>query len=562
MDGSDGMGRGRGFLSARGPKVVDETGNAVRLRGVGIGGWLLPEGYMWRLPAPADRPRTIEALVRTLVGADAAKEFWHTYYDRFVCEADIARLAEDGFNSVRVAINARTILAPQTSGAAEPLFDPRAIGRIDRLIGWCRSHGLYVVLDLHGAPGGQTGTNIDDCEHDRPELFTNERNAELTVRIWRALAERYRDEWAVAGYDLLNEPLPNWFSEYNNRLLPLYRRITEAIREVDRKHMIILEGAHWATDWSVFTEKIDDNLLLQFHKYWNSPDRESLAPYLSKRDEWQVPIYMGEGGENSLDWYAGAFRLYEDLDIGWNFWAWKKLNTDNSVVSIRQPERWHMITDAASGGPVPPPGTAREILSEFLDNLTPERCEYRDAVVNALFRRPEVRIPAVFYAYHEEGAGFDGAHQPPGTEAAGAYPRATFRVEDRMPVVTTGDPAALRFDHGAGEPRTIGEWLMLRMDAGSWAVYDFDASRLGQTPGGEPGCAVTVAWVGPADARMELRMDEPAQTTELALHGDAGTATASFRVTPGPRRVTIRALAGSALIRSVTIAGISMPAAG
>lgn len=149
------------------------------------------------------------------------------------------------------------------------------------------------------------------------------------------LAERYKDEWIVAGYDLLNEPLPEWFAEHNDQVMPLYREIIAAIREVDARHMIILEGVHWATDWSIFEEKPgnelpDQNLMLQFHKYWNNPDTESIQKYLDAREQLNVPLFMGEGGENNKDWYAGAFRLFEDHGISWNFWTWKKLDTDNS----------------------------------------------------------------------------------------------------------------------------------------------------------------------------------------------------------------------------------------
>lgn len=76
---------------------------------------------------------------------------------------------------------------------------------IDRVIAWRRSYGLYVILDLHGAPGSQTGTNIDDSEHDQPELFIQEHNRRMTIELWRILAERYKDEWIVVVYDLLNE---------------------------------------------------------------------------------------------------------------------------------------------------------------------------------------------------------------------------------------------------------------------------------------------------------------------------------------------------------------------
>lgn len=104
--------------------------------------------------------------------------------------------------------------------------------------------------------------------------------------------------------------------------------------------MMTAEGLHWATNFSCFTEVIDDNILLHFHKYWSNPDKESIKAYVDKREGLGVPIFMGEGGENSLAWYFEAFRLYEQHDIPTNFWSYKKMETKNSVISFDKPDKW------------------------------------------------------------------------------------------------------------------------------------------------------------------------------------------------------------------------------
>lgn len=477
-----------GFVRAEGQRIVNGAGVPFLLRGVGLGSWLLPEGYMWRMPEAADRPRRMETMVRDLLGTEGANQFWESYWDRFVTEEDVARIAAEGFNSLRVPINARYLSG---SDASSDILEAR-IARIDRLLEWCKTHRVYVILDLHGAPGGQTGTNIDDSAWNRPDLFTEPENQDRTVRIWRSLAQRYKDEWIVAGFDLLNEPLPEWFSEYNDRVMPLYRRITQAIREVDPRHMIILEGVHWATDWSIFTELGDANVMLQFHKYWNNPDRESLTPYLEARDRLNVPIFMGEGGENNTDWYTGAFRLFEDLDISWNFWTWKKMDTTNSPASIARPAGWNEVVayvddDAGddhdhSAGERPAVERARTALAEFLDNLPLQRCHYHDDVPRTLFRRPPLRIPAIFYAFQERGSGYGDT----GTSSRAARhdgsdgPGIAFRAGDGTTFgYVTGHhpkPGAPNFQHNGGEPWAAEEWLYLQLEPGAWAAYDFACS--------------------------------------------------------------------------------------
>ena len=115
---------------------------------------------------------------------------------------------------------------------------------------------------------------------------------------------------------------------------------------------------------------------------------------------------MGEGGENNTDWYAGAFRLFDELGISWNFWTWKKLDTTNSPASVPLPSGWETITAYAEGGPRPAPARARETLAEFLENIRLGRCGYHVDVVNAVLRRPPLRIPAIFYSFAGRGNGF------------------------------------------------------------------------------------------------------------------------------------------------------------
>ncbi|SDO78076.1 Cellulase (glycosyl hydrolase family 5) [Paenibacillus sp. yr247] len=460
-----------GFLKAKGQKLINGEGQEVLLRGVGFGSWLLPEGYMWRFPKQGDRPRRIERMIYELIGKEKSEQFWKIYYERYVSEADIRQIAAEGFNSVRVPISARFLLE---EGQLDRYRESH-LQLIDQVIAWCKTYRLYVILDLHGAPGGQTGTNIDDSEFDRPDLFTDERNKRSTVDMWRMLARRYKDEWIVAGYDLLNEPLPDWFSAYNDKVMPLYRDIVEAIREVDDRHLIILEGVHWSTDWSIFTEKIDDNLMLQFHKYWNNPDTESIQGYLDKKEEWNVPIFMGEGGENNKDWYAGAFRLFEDHDISWNFWTWKKMDTDNSPCSIIKPTKWMQLIDYLEGGNKPDKETAESILWEYLDNLTFDKCVYHPEVVHSLLRKPSVRIPAIFYGFKGEGVSYGVTNRS--DQSIG------FRINDGTDLqFIEGSRMSPNFQHGGGESWSADERLCIQLAAEDWLAYEITNDTNSESP--------------------------------------------------------------------------------
>jgi Cellulase (glycosyl hydrolase family 5) len=388
------------FLHTEGQNIVNESGQKIRLRGLGLGNWLLPEGYMWKFGKGGDRPRRIEKIVSDLIGPENAARFWREYRSNYITEADIRRIAELGFNSVRPALNARLFL---TEGK-HPRYVRAGFATLDNLVGWCRKYGVYVIIDMHAAPGGQTGANIDDSRNDEPELFSRPENQERLVHLWTKIASRYKDEPTVAGYDLLNEPLPERTgaaAKYKSQLEPLYRRVTKAIRQVDTRHLIIVEGANWANDWSAFTKPFDPNLVYQFHYYcWNHPDHlNDISGYLRYRDKFNAPVWVGETGEKDKPIYWATTDYFEANNIGWAFWPWKKMDARNAPYSYRPPENWDEIAAYSRGGGKPSAGVAQEAFNQLLRNIRLQNCQYFPDVVNSILRRVPGKVEAENYGH-------------------------------------------------------------------------------------------------------------------------------------------------------------------
>lgn len=517
------------FVRAERGRLVGPDGEPLLLRGVGLGNWLLPEGYMWGFGDRTASPKLIEALVNELVGEDLAAQFWRDFRDVFVTEADVVEIARAGFDHVRLPINWRVLM---TTGGA---WREDGFALVDRLVGWCREAGLRVLLDLHGAPGGQTGTNIDDSD-GRPELFMDDRFADLTVALWTEIARRYAAEPTVLGYDLLNEPLPNeWQDTYRDALVALYRRITAAIRAVDPDHLLMYEGTHWATNWDLFTEVWDANSALQFHKYWSPADRPSIQEYLDAGRRLGLPIYMGEGGENTPAWLATAHQLYEDHGIGWNFWPWKKTETATSPMSVAVPDGWDRVVAYADGrGPRPDRADAQRILTELLGAMEVGRCERRDDVVAALFRRAPVTLPASAFTFRGAGASY-------GT--AGAVPHPRLRPDDAVALRRRDGGPDLEFTH----PRRTGSEgdVVAELAPGDWLVFE------PELPAGEwdvvvMGTASTV----PASTVPALDVDGVAlvvrSSPDRSTEDDA--AWVATYASEGARRVRIRVTATGPLV--------------
>ena len=498
-----------GFVRAKDARLVDGSGRRLLLRGVGLGNWMLPEGYMWRFGPGAESPREIERLTARLLGEAGAELFWERFRTDFITEGDFEVIAASGFDHVRLPINSRLI----QDDDGKPIEAGYAM--IDRLIGWCRAHSLWVLLDLHGAPGGQTGTNIDDSPRNLPELFLEPRYRQLTVRLWRDLAIRYRDETVVLGYDLLNEPLPNeWQHSHAEALADLYRELTREIRLVDPNHLIVYEGAHWATNWDIFTEVWDENSLLQFHKYWSSPDTASISEFLATRDRLGLPIYMGEGGENTAEWIYTAFRLYESHDIGWNFWPWKKIDTRTSPASIRPPEGWDRVVASVADPTAITSEEAQRAFDDLLDAMRIENCEWRSDVVAALLGE----LPHVIPAW---GYGFRGADESYSVAQIGGV--AGIREDDAVPLrwASGGSHPANPFEQNDGRPYRAEEELVVDLSEGDWLEFELTGAATAR---------VVDELGGEADVRVErsargIRVIAAGRTTVSRIYPVAGEPT-------------------------------------
>jgi endoglucanase len=386
------------FVTTRGKELVDPGGAPLFLRGINLGNWLVPEGYMFSFDS-ATSPRLINQVITELVGPEEARRFWHAFRDVYITRDDIHTIRQLGLNSVRVPFTWRLFLADE--GPDVWLSD--GFEMLDRVIGWCEEEGLWVVLDMHCAPGGQTGDNIDDS-WGYPFLFESPAAQERTRTLWREIAKRYADRPTVIGYDLLNEPIAPFYdtARFNPLLEPLYRRIVEAIREVDRNHLIFLGGAQWNTNFKMFGPPFDDKMVYTFHKYWCDTTQSQVQEYLDFRDRYNVPIWMGESGENTDQWVSGFRKLQERNNIGWCFWPYKKMNSPRCLVTFDRPEGWAIIEEYANGTRAgfasirtsrPPIDTARKILGKFLEAARFERTRLNDGFIYALGCSPVRRTP-------------------------------------------------------------------------------------------------------------------------------------------------------------------------
>jgi endoglucanase len=331
------------FISVRGKEIIGADNKPFLIRGTNLGNWLVPEGYMFKFKS-VNSPRLINEALSELIGPEEAKIFWQKYQDTYITEADIHFLKASGMNSIRIPFNYRLFTTEDYCGQNNP---NRGFELLDRVIGWCKKEGLYVLLDMHCAPGGQTGDNIDDGS-GYPFLYKSKAMQQLTINIWKRIAAHYKNETTVMGYDLLNEPIATYFNkdEFNPYLEPLYKEITKAIRTVDKNHIMFLGGAQWDSNFTVFGPPFDSKLVYTFHKYWTkTTTTEVIQDYIDFRNKYNVPIYCGETGENTDEWVAGFKNTLEQNNIGWHYWPYKKMDNTKGIITFDVPAGFDKIID-------------------------------------------------------------------------------------------------------------------------------------------------------------------------------------------------------------------------
>lgn len=333
------------FLRVNKTEIVDASGRPVKLRGVSLGGWLMMEGYM--LCGRNIPERMFKEGFEKALGKDALDDFTRAFRDTFIREADIARIKEWGANCVRIPFNYRLIEFENRPFS----LNEEGLAYLDRAVAWCEKHELYCILDMHSAPGAQNPDWHSDCL-GKAELFTDTFSQDRFLRLWHFIAGRYKDSSAVAGYDVLNEPIIPLSQE--GQVRQLYHRVTKEIRDVDTRHILFFEGTEWAQRIAFLGRPWDANSIYSIHVYlptdftfnfvpgltypvkayhitWNRSALDILArQYRRFMDKNDVPLYVGEFGVNYRDGHYGELGWVKDMlyifgkyNISWTYWTYK-----------------------------------------------------------------------------------------------------------------------------------------------------------------------------------------------------------------------------------------------
>ena len=481
------------FLKTNGDAIVNEKGETVILRGMGLGGWMLQEGYMFRVSNLGQQYR-IKEKIADVVGAEKTKSFYDQWLANHTTKKDIDSLAAWGFNSIRLPMhyNLFTLPVDEETVKGQHTWLNKGFAMTDSLLTWCRANKMYLILDLHAAPGGQgNDLPISDRHPEKPSLWESGDNRQKMIALWRKLAERYANEPWIGGYDIINEP--NWGFEdpkndlrgtnekKNEPLKELMVAVTKAIREVDHKHIIIIEGNGFGNNYRGILPAWDDNMVLSFHKYGNFNTTDAIKRFLDLRDQYKIPLWLGESGENSNTWFTEAIQLAEKNGIGWAWWQLKKMGISNPL-EIKRPEGYDkLLAYWSDKGPRPSEEEAWNILQELLANLKIENNIYHPDVVDAMIRQVYSTATKPFKELSVAGnSTLMAVDFDMGRQRYAYYDEDTARYQYTPGVNTDGNKGHVYRNDGVDIQKGNEGYYVFNIEDGEWLQYTVNVNATGK----------------------------------------------------------------------------------
>ncbi|MES2487465.1 MAG: cellulase family glycosylhydrolase [Bacteroidota bacterium] len=264
-----------------------------------------------------------------VAGADATLD---TFQNTWITTTDLDNIKNMGMNMVRVPFYWMEVM--NNDGTIKT----NGFTQLDWVVAQCSSRGMYVILDLHGAPGGINGF-ITSGQAVINNYWTDTTAQQMTINLWKAIANRYKTNPAVAAYDLLNEPLSS-----NQTLYPIhsfYNTLYQEVRAIDANHTISI-GAFPGFGFVVAPSTYGwTNVLYQVHNYnedktnYNSQSGfidAILLDIANHQHNWNVPVLAGEFNFwNFPDLWQKYLRGLNALNVSWSNWAYKTKRVDAPV---------------------------------------------------------------------------------------------------------------------------------------------------------------------------------------------------------------------------------------
>ncbi len=347
---------------AEGKALYDADGNLFEIRGTNFGNLLISEGWMTvnSLGAAYNEDGSfvkvneqgiveeyeeiyqeeMDAVLAERFTPDEIKTLTDAYFYSYCTEQDFINIKSLGLNTIRLPMYYRNFM----EGPDDALvMREDAFEKVDYFLELAKKHDLYVILDMHGVVGGQSG--YEHCGTRDMDFWETEVYIEEMCTLWKNIATHYVEERpdlaeTILAYDLVNEPTKRTEIGTGKLQWDVMDRMYDAIREVDTHHVISIEGVWYFNSLPSPDAYGWENVLYQYHFYnWTSDTLPNWLFYdfmyaLRSVSDYDVPKFVGEFNFfGDKDAWLEYLAMYEDHGLGWTLWSYKVVSVgwwDNS----------------------------------------------------------------------------------------------------------------------------------------------------------------------------------------------------------------------------------------
>jgi glucan 1,3-beta-glucosidase len=372
-------------------RVVDSSGREVTLRGVNLGNWLLIEpgalrGTLGHFPDQ----HTLFTTLYDRFGSDEAERLINIYRDNFITERDIEMIDRFGFNFLRVGFDYSIF-----EDDARPMqLKPDCFRYTDRVLEWAKKNCMYVLFDLHGAQERQVdGKQSGRVGYNR--FWDDPKAQERSLWLWKQIAERYRGEANIFGYEALNEP----WGKNKAALREYCVRWYDVMRPIDREAVLVFPG--WFNDVNFYGAPAKNgwsNVIFDMHFYpgqfrWGTPGPETsvkflqhgLADWRRRLDQISATMMVGEmkvvyKQPGSAEMTRRFFDYF--AREGWpvTLWTWKELRPHAASPT----GDWMIATNAANLPKLDYQTSSSEEIEAFFNSLSSVRLRIDEELLHWL----------------------------------------------------------------------------------------------------------------------------------------------------------------------------------
>jgi len=284
--------------------------------------------------------------LKKVLGEKKYNLYFDTFFKSYFTEPDAVYIHNLGLNLVRVPINYHLFEDDMNPG----VIKAEAFSYLDSVIARCARHQIYTIIDLHALPGAQNQHWHSDNPTHVASFWIHREFQDRALHLWETIAERYKNEAWVAGYDLINEPA----DPSREKLFLYYKRLRDAIRKIDPSHILFLEGDRYATEFDKFAE-IWDNVVYTNHDYaapglisgGDYPgltnkkyyDKDTLERDFLNKSEFMIshrvpiwvgefgPVYTGDPHQDDMRYQVLKDQLsyYKKYKVSWCIWLYKDM---------------------------------------------------------------------------------------------------------------------------------------------------------------------------------------------------------------------------------------------